>query len=325
MNAEMELTAAALANRVIGGGEVTAEELLAVLKNGRREDLFEAAHRVTEAFKADHFDFCAILNARSGKCSENCKWCAQSAHWKTSCDVWTLKTADACVAAAKEAEANGAVRFGLVTSGRSQSAEEVEALCTAFRRIREETHIHRCASLGILSEADLVKLKDAGLERYHCNLETAPSRFAKLCTTHTVAEKLATLRAAKKLGFEICCGGILGMGETLEELVEFAFALKDVAPDSIPVNILHPIPGTPLGESPILSEREILTGIAVLRLVNPRTPLRFAGGRRDMSDETARRAIYVGMSAGIAGPLLTTPGADFADDRQLALEAGYSV
>ena len=115
------------------------------------------------------------------------------------------------------------------------------------------------------------------------------------------------------------------MGETLEELVEFAFALKDVAPDSIPVNILHPIPGTPLGESPILSEREILTGIAVLRLVNPRTPLRFAGGRRDMSDETARRAIYVGMSAGIAGPLLTTPGADFADDRQLALEAGYSV
>ena len=325
MNAEMELTAAALANRVIGGGEVTAEELLAVLKNGRREDLFEAAHRVTEAFKADHFDFCAILNARSGKCSENCKWCAQSAHWKTSCDVWTLKTADACVAAAKEAEANGAVRFALVTSGRSQSAAEVEALCTAFRRIKEETHIHRSASLGLLSEADLVKLKDAGLERYHCNLETAPSRFVKLCTTHTVAEKLATLRAAKKLGFEICCGGILGMGETLEELVEFAFALKDVAPDSIPVNILHPIPGTPLGESPILSEREILTGIAVLRLVNPRTPLRFAGGRRDMSDETARRAIYVGMSAGIAGPLLTTPGADFADDRQLALEAGYSV
>ena len=128
MNAEMELTAAALANRVIGGGEVTAEELLAVLKNGRREDLFEAAHRVTEAFKADHFDFCAILNARSGKCSENCKWCAQSAHWKTSCDVWTLKTADACVAAAKEAEANGAVRFALVTSGRSQSAAEVEEI-----------------------------------------------------------------------------------------------------------------------------------------------------------------------------------------------------
>ena len=325
MEVGMELTAAALADRIIGGGDVTAEELVSLLKTAEKDDLFEAAHRVTEAFKADHFDFCAILNARSGKCSENCKWCAQSAHWKTACDVWTLKTADACVAAAKEAEANGAVRFGIVTSGRAQSATEVEALCVAIRRIKEETRIHRCGSLGLLNEGDLAKLKESGLERYHCNLETAPSRFGKLCTTHSVEEKLATLRAAKKLGFEICCGGILGMGETPEQLVEFAFALKEVAPNSIPVNILHPVPGTPLGEKSILSEQEILTGIAVLRLVNPRTPLRFAGGRRDMSDETAKKAIYVGISAGIAGPLLTTPGADFADDRQLALEAGYSV
>ena len=141
----------------------------------------------------------------------------------------------------------------------------------------------------------------------------------------TLDEKVATLKAAKRLGLEVCCGGILGMGETPSELVEFAFALKEIAPDSIPVNVLHPIPGTPLGERPFLSEEEILTGIAVLRLVNPRTPLRFAGGRRDMSDATAARALYVGVSAGIAGPLLTTPGADFADDRQLALEAGYAV
>lgn len=325
MNAEMELTAAALANRVIGGGEVTAEELLAVLKNGRREDLFEAAHRVTEAFKADHFDFCAILNARSGKCSENCKWCAQSAHWKTACDTWGLKSVEACVAAAKEAEANGAVRFGLVTSGRGLAAGDVKALCAAIRRIRAETSLACCGSFGLVGEADLAKLKAAGLARVHCNLETAPSRFARLCTTHTVAEKVTTLNAAKRLGLEVCCGGILGMGETPSELVEFAFALKEIAPDSIPVNILHPIPGTPLGERPFLSEEEILTGIAVLRLVNPRTPLRFAGGRRDMSDATAARALYVGVSAGIAGPLLTTPGADFADDRQLALEAGYAV
>lgn len=325
MDSRTDLTAAALADRVIGGGEVTPEEMLDLLAKAPREDLFEAAHRVTEAFKAKSFDFCAILNARCGKCSENCKWCAQSAHWKTDCDVWDLKTADACVGAAKEAEANGAVRFGIVTSGRNQSPAEIDALCTAIRRIKEETHIHRCGSLGLLSEADLAKLKDAGLERYHCNLETAPSRFGKLCTTHTVAEKLATLKAAKKLGLQVCCGGILGMGETPAELVEFAFALKEIAPNSIPVNILHPIPGTPLGENPMLSEQEILTGIAVLRLVNPRTPLRFAGGRRDMSDGTAKKAIYVGISAGIAGPLLTTPGADYADDRQLALEAGYRV
>ena len=319
------LTASSVADRIIAGGEVTPAEMVQLLATARKEDLFEAAHRVTEAFKPTNFDFCAILNARCGRCSENCRWCAQSAHWKTDCDVWGMKTVEECLAAARAAESNGAVRFGIVTSGRTLSAEDVDAVCAAVRRIRAETSISCCASLGLLTEADLAKLKAAGLQRFHCNLETAPSRFAKLCTTHTTAEKVDTLRAAKKLGLQICCGGILGMGETPVELVEFAFALKEIDPDSIPVNILHPIPGTPLGESPVLSAEEVLTGVAVLRLVNPRTPLRFAGGRRDMSDETAARAIYVGISAGIAGPLLTTPGADFADDRQLARNAGYRV
>ena len=170
-----------------------------------------------------------------------------------------------------------------------------------------------------------MRLKAAGLQRVHCNIETAPSLFPKLCTTHTMADKLATLRAAKKLGFQICCGGIIGMGETDEELVEFAFTLKEIAPDSIPVNVLHPIPGTPLGERGIPDPERVIDAVALLRLVNPSTPLRFAGGRRDMSDDTAAKCIYVGMSAGIAGPLLTTPGADFNDDRELALHAGYAV
>ena len=325
MQMDNMLTASSVADRIIAGGEVTPAEMVQLLAMARKEDLFEAAHRVTEAFKPTNFDFCAILNARCGRCSENCRWCAQSAHWKTDCDVWGMKTVEECLAAARAAESNGAVRFGIVTSGRTLSAEDVDAVCAAVRRIRAETSISCCASLGLLTEADLAKLQAAGLQRFHCNLETAPSRFAKLCTTHTTAEKVDTLRAARKLGLQICCGGILGMGETPTELVEFAFALKEIDPDSIPVNILHPIPGTPLGESPVLSAEEVLTGVAVLRLVNPRTPLRFAGGRRDMSDETAARAIYVGISAGIAGPLLTTPGADFADDRQLARNAGYRV
>ncbi|MGN0847471.1 MAG: biotin synthase BioB [Kiritimatiellia bacterium] len=320
-----ELTAAEAARRIIAGGEVTQAEMRRLVKAAPREELFAAAHRVTEAFKAETFDFCAILNARSGRCPENCKWCAQSAHWKTSCETWGLKPAAACVAAAREAEANGAVRFALVTSGRTQTPADLAALCAVLREIRAATGIHRCASLGLLDAAAFAQLKAAGLERYHCNLETAPSRFPALCSTHTVAEKLATLKAAKEAGLQVCCGGILGMGETVEELVEFAFALKEIAPDSIPVNVLHPIPGTPLGERPILAEEEFLRDVAVLRLVNPRTSLRFAGGRRDMSDATAARAIFVGISAGIAGPLLTTPGAVFADDRQLALEAGYQV
>ena len=186
--------------------------------------------------RREAFDFCSIINARSGRCSENCKWCAQSAHWKTGCETYGWVGTDACVKAAKEAAANGADRIGIVTSGRTLSHEDVENVCAALKAMREAApEIGLCASLGLLSEEDLAKLKAAGLQRVHCNLETAPSLFPSLCTTHTPADKLETLRAAKKLGFQICCGGIIGMGETDEQLVEFAFALKEIAPDSIPV------------------------------------------------------------------------------------------
>ena len=300
-------------------------EALALLEPSRRNELRERAHETTLKCVEQRFDFCAIINAKSGRCTENCKWCAQSAHWKTGCETYGWVGTEACVKAAKEAESNGADRIGIVTSGRTLSHEDVENVCAALREMRKASRIGLCASLGLLSEQDLKRLKDAGLERVHCNLETAPSLFPSLCSTHSTADKLATLRAAKKLGFQVCCGGIIGMGETDEQLVEFAFALKEVAPDSIPVNVLHPIEGTPLGDKGILDPERVIDSVALLRLVNPSTPLRFAGGRRDMSDETAAKCIYVGMSAGIAGPLLTTPGADFDDDRELALKAGYSV
>ncbi len=305
---------------------ITREEAVALLRPERREELRERAHEVTGRCVEKRFDFCSIINARSGRCSENCKWCAQSAHWKTGCENYGWVGTEACVKAAKDAEANGADRIGIVTSGRCLSHDDMEKVCEALREMRRAVpEIGLCASLGLLSEEDLAKLKAAGLQRVHCNLEAAPSLFPKLCTTHTTADKLATLRAAKRLGFQICCGGIIGMGETDEQLVEFAFALREIAPDSIPVNVLHPIEGTPLGERGILDPERVIDSVAILRLVNPSTPLRFAGGRRDMSDEIAAKCIYVGMSAGIAGPLLTTPGADFDDDRELAARAGYAV
>ena len=265
------------------------------------------------------------MNARSGRCAENCKWCAQSVHWKTSCQTYGWIGTDACVDAAKAAEANRVRRLGIVTAGKGQSPADIDAIANAIRAMNKASSIEMCTSLGLVDEASLRKLKDAGLKRVHCNLETAPSYFTELCTTHTTAEKIATLRAARKIGLEICCGGILGMGESDEQLVEFAFALKEIAPDSIPMNFLDPIPGTPLGERPFLTMARILTSIAIMRLVNPKTPLRFAGGRRKLSDADAARAIYVGINAGIQGPLLTTPGADYADDRHLAIKAGYGV
>ena len=314
-----------MANWKIETDGIDREEATALLSPGRREELRERAHTTTEKCVEKRFDFCAIINARSGRCSEDCKWCAQSAHWKTGCETYGWVGSEACVKAAKDAAANGADRIGIVTSGRGLSPKDVEDVCAALREMRKATDIGLCASLGLLSEEDLRKLKEAGLQRIHCNLETAPSLFPTLCSTHTAADKIATLRAAKKLGFQICCGGIIGMGETDDQLVEFAFALKEIAPDSIPVNVLHPIEGTPLAERGILDPERVIDSVALLRLVNPSTPLRFAGGRRDMSDETAAKCIYVGMSAGIAGPLLTTPGADFDDDRELATKAGYSV
>ena len=305
---------------------INREEALALLKPERRHELRERAHEITERCVEKRFDFCSIINARCGRCSENCKWCAQSAHWKTGCETYGWVGTEACVKAAKEAAANGADRIGIVTSGRCLSHEDVDNVCAALKAMRAAVpDIGLCASLGLLSEGDLRNLKAAGLQRVHCNIEAAPSLFPSLCTTHTFADKLATLHAAKKLGFQICCGGIIGMGETDAQLVEFAFALKEIAPDSIPVNVLHPIAGTPLGDQGILDPERVVDSVAILRLVNPSTPLRFAGGRRDMTDATATKCIYVGMSAGIAGPLLTTPGADFNDDRELALRAGYAV
>ena len=316
----------AVAGRIARGGEISPEEALRLLEAKEPEALRAAARAVTAHFKPRTFDFCAIINARCGRCSEDCKWCAQSARYETGCDVFGWVGAKACADAAKAAETNGVVRIGIVTSGRGQTPAQIEEICAALRAMRAAAgRIHLCASLGLVDEPSLAKLKAAGLQRLHCNLETAPSHFGSLCTTHTTAEKLATIRAARRLGFEICSGGIIGMGETDAQLVEFAFALKEIAPDSIPVNILDPIAGTPLGTRPPLDFGRILDSIAILRLVNPRTPLRFAGGRRLLTDEQAAEAIAVGIDAGIQGPLLTTPGKDYADDRQLALAAGYEV
>ena len=314
-----------IAEKVLAGGGITRADALFMLKEAPREELHELAHRVTEKFRPESFDFCAIVSARQGRCGENCKWCAQSAHWHTGCETHGWIGADACVKAARDAEAQGAGRIGIVTSGRGQTPREIDELCEALKAMKAQTHIHLCGSLGLVGPEDIAKLKAAGLERIHCNIETAPSHFGALCTTHTFEEKLATLKAARAAGLEICSGGIIGMDETDEELIEFAFTLKAIAPDSIPVNILHPIAGTPLGEKGILPNARVLDAVAILRLVNPKTPLRFAGGRRDMTDDEARKCIYTGVNAGIAGPLLTTPGADYDDDRALAKEAGYSV
>lgn len=309
--------------RILSGGAITQDEALALLTNPNKEELYEAAHEVTRHFMGNAFDTCSIINAKSGNCPEDCKWCAQSGHYATSAERYSLVSPSVCVAQATYNHKQGIGRFSLVASGRRQTDKEIDMISISYRAIKKANPTLKCcASLGLLYEHQLKKLFDSGVTTYHCNMETAPSYFAELCTTHSQKDKEETLAAARRVGMRICSGGIIGMGESAEQRVELAFYLKSIDAMSIPVNILQPITGTPLAEATPLSEEEILTAIAIFRLVNPRAFLRFSGGRAQLSPEMQRRAIYIGINSAITGDLLTTIGQQAKDDMAMIEECG---
>ncbi len=322
---ETALVAAALAAVMDEGRELRDDEVyaLAELETAEgRKALRDGAERITRAFTKPVFDSCSIVNARSGKCSENCKWCAQSGHFKTGCHSYDIIDRDECLeAAAANAEA-GIRRFSLVASGRAVKGRALTAMCSMLREAKERTGIFTCASLGLLGREELQELWDAGVRRYHCNLETAPSHFGTLCTTHTIEDKLRTIEAAREIGFSVCSGGILGMGESRRQRAEFALTLRRAQPHSIPLNILSPIPGTPLESTPLLGEDEFIDAVALFRFVHPHTELRFAGGRARLSRAAQAEAMRAGINAGVVGDLLTTLGSTVAQDKAMIEEAG---
>lgn len=313
-----------LENKIINDDYVpTAAEAVELTKGPNRERLWMLADRLRRHFQGDYFDTCSIINARSGRCSEDCKWCAQSIHYKTDIDIYPLVDSHRVLQLAKYNATAGIRRFSFVTSGKSVTGSEIEQLAEYASDVLAETDMKVCASLGLVSRDDLEKLYDSGVTRYHCNIESAPSFFRSLCTTHTIDQKLETIRNAKSVGMSVCSGGIIGMGETMRQRVEFALELREVNPVSIPLNVLQPIPGTPLEHMPPLTDTEILDTVAIFRLVHPRVIIRFAGGRARISPHAQREALRIGVNGAIMGDLLTTIGAQIEQDKTMIKECGY--
>lgn len=314
-----------LKDKILNGGDITKEEALALadIDASNREELWAAAQEITEQLGPREFDSCSIINARSGKCPENCKWCAQSAHHKADVEVYPLISRDECMRVADLNRRQGIKRFSLVTSGRKMSGKDLDTACEYFRELKEQGGLQLCASMGLLNREELRKLKDAGVTRYHCNLEAAPEFFSTLCTTHTVEDKIQTILQAKGLGMEVCSGGIIGMGETARQRVELALELRRIQPNSIPINVLSPIKGTPLENEPLISEEEVIDAVALFRFVHPRCIIRFAGGRARLSKEAKERCLKIGFNGGIVGDLLTTLGATVNEDVEMIRDCGY--
>ena len=311
--------------KVFNDISITEEEMLQIVETTQKEELYNLAIKITKNKSSLQFDTCSIINAKSGKCSENCKWCSQSIYSKSKIDVYQLLSKEECCNLALFNEAQGINRFSLVTSGKKLTQSELKKTCEIVKYIKSKSKINICASLGLLSEDDLRQLKEAGVSRYHCNLETAPSYFPSLCTTHTTEQKINTLKNAVKVGLELCSGGIIGMGETMKQRIEFAAKLRELKVQSIPVNILNPIKGTPLENQQPLSEDEILTTISVFRIMMPNVFLRFAGGRILLSKSTMKKAMQIGINSAIVGDMLTTIGCDISEDKALIKSVGYTL
>ena len=310
-----------LKDRVLAGGQITQDEALALSAAVDKEALYAAADQIRAHFMGRTIDLCSIMNAQSGRCSEDCKWCSQSRRFKTGVEEYPLVSEEEGVETALANSRQGVGRFSLVTSGRALKPKQVQQACNIYTAIGKKSTIRLCASMGLLRKPELQKLKDAGVERYHCNIETAASHFPSLCSTHTFEDKLRTIRDAQSIGMKVCSGGIFGMGETLAQRIEMAFALRELGVDSIPINILNPIEGTPLYGSKPLSDEDVLVSIALFRFINPTAHLRFAGGRNLIS-QIQEKALCAGVSAALVGDYLTTLGASIEQDKAMFKRLG---
>ena len=265
-------------------------------------------------------ELCSITNAKSGRCSEDCRFCAQSIYYNTKISVYPLKSKDELIAEAKRAKEIGAERFSIVTSGKGLGRQEVEKIAEVITTIKEKIGLSSCASLGILDTKSLVLLKDAGLNRYHHNIETSRQFYPNIVTTHTFDDRIKTIQAAREAGLEVCSGGIIGLGESEEDRISMALTLKELDVDSIPINILVPLKGTPLEKIKTISIAEILRTIAIFRLITGNRTIRIAAGRESVLKDFQGLAFMAGANGMMIGGYLTVRGRSPQDDLAMAEE-----
>ncbi|MGP1432585.1 MAG: biotin synthase BioB [Treponema sp.] len=312
------------AKDIVNGKRLSKHDELNFLITCDLHELCSAADYIRQELCGDSVNLCTIINGKSGACSENCRFCTQSASSHSGCTVHNfLSTSEICAEAALN-EQEGAHRFSIVTSGRALSGKDFEQSLEAYRQIRLNHNINLCASMGLVTFEQLVKLHEAGVTTYHCNLEASERFFPSICTTHTFADKIRTIQAAQKAGLAVCSGGIIGMGETWQDRIDMALTLANLNVVSIPVNILTAISGTPLQNRPPLQEVEILRTVAIFRFINPAKDIRLAGGRR-LLNNNGRAAFLSGANAAITGNYLTTAGYTIAQDRVMLSALGRRI
>lgn len=288
------------------------------------DELYSAADEIREKFNGDKIDLCSIINGKSGRCSENCRYCAQSAHFKTGIEEYEMLSYEDIKKEAEKNYNNGVHRFSIVTSGKGLSGNDFSTVVEYYKRLNNESLINLCASHGIISKDSLRKLKSSGVKRYHHNIETSKRFYSEICTTHSYKDRIQTILNAKEVGLEVCSGGIIGMGETIEDRIDMAFELRNLEIISIPINILMPIKGTPLESQEHLTEEEILKTIAIFRFINPKANIRLAGGRSLLSNY-GEKAFKAGANATITGDLLTTCGNTIKQDINMLENMGFKV
>lgn len=282
--------------------------------------------KLSSKYIKDEIEFCSLINARNGKCSQNCKYCAQSSHYRTHIDSYPLVKIEEVRKAALDAKSHKASRFAIVTSGKTPDESDFDKMLEMIKEINKIEGLNSCASIGILNEEQAKKLAQSGLKRFHHNINTAKSYYPDVCTTHTWQDRLDTCKLVKKYGMELCCGVILGMGESVEQRVEMALELAEIQPNSIPINILMPIPETPF-ENYLdkIDEENVLRTLAIFKIANPNSILRFCGGRMRLSEENQRKALNTCVEGIMVGNYLTTIGKNPDDDIKTVEELGKTI